>query len=76
MRYVKINETYAINADRIVDVSFTPGGYGEEKADGWGERIQAKAIIRIAGAVEVEERTLEGNAAEDFWNNLIGGSDR
>ena len=73
MRFIKIGESYAINADRIVDVSYAAKAYAEERdADGWRDRTPAQVTIRIAGAVGVEERVLEGFEAENFWSNLVG----
>ena len=52
MRFIKIGESYAINADRIVDVSYAAKAYAEERdADGWRDRTPAQVTIRIAGAV-------------------------
>ena len=67
MRFSKIGETYAVNADRIMDAR----GY-EESAEGAGSHNEAAVTIRITGATEVEERTLTGQAAETFWSNLTG----
>jgi hypothetical protein len=71
MRFIKIGDSYAVNADRIMDATYTARGY-EETGEGVGEHTQAAVTIRIAGATEVEERTLEGQAAESFWSNLTG----
>ncbi len=75
MQFIKINDSYAINADRIVDVSYTSWSF-EEEASGDRERTPAQVIIRIAGTVEVEERVLEGHAAENFWDRITGASPR
>ncbi len=71
MRFIKIGDSYAVNADRIMDATYTARGY-EETGEGVGEHTRAAVTIRIAGATEVEERTLEGQAAESFWSNLTG----
>ncbi len=71
MRFIKIGESYAINTDRILDASYTARRY-DETEEGVGEHTGATVTIRIAGAVEVEVRTLEGQAAEAFWSNLTG----
>lgn len=71
MRFIKIGESYAINVDRILDATYAAKGY-DETVEGVGEHIQATVTIRIAGATEVEVRTLEGQAAETFWNSLTG----
>jgi hypothetical protein len=71
MRFIKIAETYAVNADRIMDATYTTKCY-EESAAGVGEHTEAAVTIRIAGANEVEVRTLAGRDAETFWSNLTG----
>ena len=73
MRFIKIGETYAVNADRIMDATYTNRGY-EESAEGVGSHNEAAVTIRIAGATEVEVRTLRGRDAETFWSNLTGTS--
>ncbi len=74
MRFIRIGDSYAINADRILDVTYTAMSYEEKGTDEWEKRVPATISIRIAGAIEVEERTLEGQAAENFWGALIGSS--
>lgn len=71
MRFIKIGDSYAINADRILDATYTTRGY-EESVEGLGAHTEAAVTIRIAGANEVEVRTLEGRDAETFWSNLTG----
>jgi hypothetical protein len=71
MRFIKIGDSYAVNADRIMDATYTARGY-EEAGEGAGAHTRAAVTIRIAGATKVEERTLEGQAAESFWSNLTG----
>ena len=73
MRFIKIGETYAVNVDRILDATYTTSGY-EESAEGVGSHNEAAVTIRIAGANEVEVRTLAGQDAETFWSNLTGTS--
>jgi len=73
MRFIKIGETYAVNVDRILDATYTTRGY-EESAEGVGSHNEAAVTIRIAGANEVEVRTLAGQDAETFWSNLTGTS--
>lgn len=76
MQFIKINETYAVNADRIGDVSYTSVDDGEEETGNYRDHTQAKLIIRIAGTSEVEERVLEGPAARSFWDRITGASPR
>lgn len=71
MRFIKIGESYAVNADRILDASYTARSY-DETEEGVGEHTRAVVTIRIAGATEVEVRTLEGQDAEAFWSSLTG----
>ena len=76
MQFIKIDDTYAVNADRIVDVSYTSMTNAEEEAEGGRGRNPAKLTIRIAGTMEVEERTLSGPAADSFWDRITGASPR
>jgi hypothetical protein len=55
MRFIKIGETYAVNADRIMDATYTARGY-EETGEGVGEHTRASVTIRLAGATEVDGR--------------------
>jgi len=71
VQFIKIGDSYAINLDRIMDAAYTARGY-TESAEGGGEHTEASVTIRIAGATEVEERTLAGHEAESFWSNLTG----
>ena len=71
MQFIKIGDSYAINLDRILDAAYTARGY-TESGEGAGEYSEARVTIRIAGANEVEERTLVGPEAESFWSNLTG----
>jgi hypothetical protein len=74
MRFIRIGDGYAINADRILDVTYTAMSYEEKGSGEWDKRIPATISIRIAEATEIEERTLEGQAAENFWSALTGSS--
>jgi hypothetical protein len=74
MQFIKIDENYAVNIDRIVDVAYAHAVYADGMPEDGARSTEARVVIRIAGTAEVEERTLEGEAAEDFWSRVTGVS--
>ncbi len=72
MRFIRIGDAYAVHVDRILDVSYTDAACGELRDGVWSDGTPARVTVRLAGAAGVEERTLEGYAAETFWSNLVG----